>query len=222
MSHKIVRLLAVLALCTVLAPAPASADLPPKMLGPGDANVNNIGNKALIRWSKFGFVYIAGKHNTHLTVTYDKAANTLLYRDTGTRELRSKPKACDRRKAAKGIAVLCKIPASFDSKKMFVQVWPRLGNDFVDGRTLPVRFRLWVLADAGRDVVHGGAGRDFVNGAKDDDRIWGGPGNDHVNSGKGNDVVYGGPGNDRVSCSEGFDIAYRDGSDGFHQCESVR
>src|SRR4051794_21482586 len=156
------------------------------MLGPGDAQVHDIKDKALIRMSKFGYVYIAGQQHTRLKVTFLKGSNSLRYRDTGTKRLTTIPKTCHRERAGKGIAVRCTIPHQFRSR-MFVQVWPRLGNDPVHGRALPRRFRLWVLADAGRDVVYGGAGNDFVNGAKDGDRLFGGAGNDWLRSGPGRD-----------------------------------
>lgn len=202
-------------------PAVAGGGHPPVMLGPGDAQVHGIKDKALIRMSKYGFVYIAGQQNSHLTVTYGETDNTLRYVDTGTKRLGTIPKACTRQKAARGIAVTCTIPAKFTGKTMFVQVWVRLGSDVVDGRTLPHRFRLWTLADAGRDVVYGGDGNDFVNGAMDGDRVYGGKGNDLLRTGKGNDRLWGGPGKDRLSCAENFDIAYRDSHDSMYQCESV-
>jgi hypothetical protein len=146
----------------------------------------------------------------------------LRYRDTGTKRLTTIPKACDRQKVSTGIAVECKIPARFADTKMFVQVWPRLGNDYVDGRTLPARFRMWVLADAGRDVMYGGAGNDFVNGAFDGDRVYGGPGNDFLRTGTGRDKLWGGSGKDQLSCAQDYDIAYRDSGDNLWQCESVR
>jgi Ca2+-binding RTX toxin-like protein len=89
---------------------------------------------------------------------------------------------------------------------MFLEVWPRLGHDFVDGSTLPATLRLWVLADAGNDTVYGGAGDDFVNGAHDTDRVWGGAGNDWVRGGSGNDRLYGGTGNDRLLGQDGADV----------------
>lgn len=225
MSRSFIRL-SVLVSCLALVAlmtGPAHArKRPVMMLGPGDANVSNIGDKALIRWSKFGFIYIAGQQDSHITITHDKAKNTLTYRDTGTRILQSFPKKrCNQLKAKRGIAVTCKIPKAFDDKKMFVQVWPRLGNDVVDARTLPKRFRLWALMDAGNDVVHGGAGNDFVNGAKGNDRVWGNGGNDLLRGGPGNDILRGGPGKDRLSCAEGFDTAYRDKRDSLYQCERV-
>lgn len=220
-SRLFITLVACLGACLGLGVSPAMADHPDMMLGPGEAHVNGIKDEALIRWSRFGFVYIAGQQHSHLTVTFDKDANTLLYRDTGTKRLISKPKNCTRKKADKGIAVECKIPKAFDHKKMFVQVWPRLGNDFVDGRTLPHKFRLWVLADAGNDTIWGGAGNDFTNGAFDSDHVYGGPGNDLLRTGPGNDFVWGGQGKDRLSCAENYDVAHKDKRDSMYQCERV-
>ena len=198
MIRTIVSFCLALALSVVLGAAPAMASHPRMMLGPGDANVHDIKDKALIRMSKYGPIYIAGQQNSHLTITHVTSRNALRFRDTGTKRLISLPNSCHREAVGKGVSALCRIPARFNGRKMFVQVWPRLGNDYVDGRTLGHRFRLWVLADAGRDVIHGGAGNDFTNGAKDGDHIWGGPGNDFLRSGPGADRVYGGPGHDKV------------------------
>jgi len=175
---------------------PKGGGHPPTMLGPGDAKVSGIGHEAIIRTSKFGYVYISGKHNSHLRVTYLEDRNALRYRDTRTDRVKLPARGCEREQVKKGISAVCTIPRSFDGEKVFVQVWPRLGNDYVDGRTLPSRFRMWVLTDAGQDVVYGGDGADFVNGAKGDDRIWGG---------KGPDLLRGGPGRDRINAGEGRD-----------------
>lgn len=180
-----------------LSPASAGGH-PPTMLGPGDAGVSDIGGRAVIRYSKYGPVYIAGKQNTHLRIT--QVQNSLRFRDTRTGGIKgSLPGRCSREKVDKGISVLCEIPARFRGNQMFVQVWPRLGNDYVDGRSLSRHFRLWVLTDAGNDVVYGGAGADFVNGAKGADRAWGGAGNDWLRGGPGADLLNGGPGQDRIA-----------------------
>ncbi|UMG92805.1 hypothetical protein [Nocardioides sp. TF02-7] len=181
-----------------VAPAHAGDKLPPLMLGPGDAKVNGIGKQAVMRMSKHGIVYIAGKHNTRLTITLDEQRNRIRYRDTKTLRVNSMPKICKRQKVRKGISVVCALPKRFHDR-MFVQVWPRLGNDYVDGRDLPRGFRLWVLADAGRDVMYGGAGDDFFNGAKGNDRAYGGGGRDWLRGGLGSDTLVGGPGNNRIS-----------------------
>lgn len=172
---------------------------PRLMLGPGDAGVNGIGGTGILRMSAFGFIYIAGQQHSHLTVTFVEEKNALRFRDTGGTHRVRLTKGCSREKVKKGISALCVLPKRFDRRQSFVQVWPRLGNDYVDGRTLPRKFRLWVLADAGRDVVHGGDGNDFVNGAKDNDWIYGGKGNDWLRGGPGANHVVGGPGHDRVS-----------------------
>ncbi len=201
MIRAIVSLSITLALCVVSGASPANADRghPPLMLGPGDAGVSNIGGQAIIRMSRFGYVYISGKHNSHLTIKYVKSRDILRYRDTRTPQVRSMPKQCDREKVKTGISVVCPITKKFEEQRMFVQVWPRLGHDFTDGRTLPSRFRMWVLTDAGNDVVYGGAGNDFVNGAKGNDRIYGGAGRDWLRGGPGADRITGGPGRDRIS-----------------------
>ncbi|MFN8194755.1 MAG: hypothetical protein U0804_28815 [Gemmataceae bacterium] len=180
--------------------SPAGAGgLPPTMLGPGDAHVHNVKDKAILRMNKYGLVYIAGQQNSHLTVTYLADSNSLRYRDTGTKRIAGLAKGCHREGVRKGISAVCKVPARFDGRKMFVQVWPRLGNDYVDGRGLGARFRLWVLTDAGQDVVYGGAGADFVNGAKGNDRAYGFGGNDWLRGGPGGDRLVGGAGRDRIA-----------------------
>lgn len=223
MFRRLATLSAVAALgAAVLAAAPAvAADHPRMMLGPGDANVHDIKDKALIRNSKWGFIFIAGQQDTHLTVTYDEARNVIRYEDTGTPELISWPARCTPVDVAKGIAAECTIPPRFDTQEMFVQVWPRLGDDYVDGSTLPARFRLWVLADAGEDTMLGGEGDDFFNGAKDADIVYGATGKDFLRTGPGNDELWGGAGKDRLACAENADVAHSDGLDSFYQCESI-
>lgn len=197
--RPIVLFFATVVLSAAVGVGPAVADHPPTMLGPGDANVSDLGGAAVIRMSDYGYVYISGKHNSHLKVTYVEGRNALRYRDTRTERLKSIHDRCQREQVEVGISVVCTIPPRFRDTRMFVQVWPRLGNDYVDGRTLPRKFRLWVLADAGQDVVYGGAGNDFVNAAKGDDRVYGGPGRDWLRGGPGYDRLVGGSGRDRIS-----------------------
>ena len=180
---------------------PASADrLPPLMLGPGDAGVSDLGGQAIIRYSKFGPVYISGQHNQHLTVKYVEKQQSIRFRDTNTGSFKGGlPDRCFKEKVKKGVSAVCKIPPRFRDGKMFIQVWPRLGNDFTDGRSLPAKFRMWVLTDAGNDVTMLGDGADFVNGAKGNDRITGGNGNDWLRGGPGGDNITGGGGKDRIS-----------------------
>jgi hypothetical protein len=170
------------------------------MLGPGDAGVSDIGGRGVIRYSKYGPVYIAGKQNTHLRITHVKGEPSLRFRDTHTDGIKgSLPGRCSREKVDKGISVVCEIPPRFRGKQMFVQVWPRLGNDYVDGRSLSRHFRLWVLTDAGNDTVYCGAGADFFNGAKGADRAWGSAGRDWLRGGPGADMLNGGSGSDRIA-----------------------
>lgn len=180
--------------------SPATADnLPPLMLGPGDAGVSDMGGSAIVRYSKYGPVYISGKHNQHLRVTWVPERHSIRFRDTRTNRWKSLPDRCQKERVKVGVSAVCKVPPRFNSQRMFIQVWPRLGHDYTDGRTLPSRFRLWVLTDAGNDIVYGGDGRDFVNGAKGNDRIYGGPGRDWLRGGPGADRIVGGSGSDRVS-----------------------
>lgn len=176
---------------------------PPTELTGGGGPVIPLKNAAMIVKTEGGFRYIAGQQNSHLTVSM--ADGKVRYVDTGTKELRDIPRACSRQSVRDGIAALCRIPAKFDDGKMFLEVWPRLGDDFVDGSTLSARFRLWVLADAGFDTVYGGDGNDFVNGAQDNDKARGGAGNDWIRTGIGNDKLRGGTGDDKLVGVDGRD-----------------
>lgn len=204
MKRAAVSLFALLVIATCVGSAPALArghhrGTPTTYLGPGAAGVHDMGKKAIIRMSKHGYVYIAGKQSSHLRVTFNNVHRTLRYRDTHTQRFKSLANGCRREHVKTGVSAVCKVPHRFDGHRMFVQVWPRLGNDYVDGHTLPARFRLWVLADAGNDVVKCGPGADFVNGAKGNDRITGGAGRDWLRAGPGHDRVQGGAGHDRVT-----------------------
>jgi hemolysin type calcium-binding protein len=208
------RLLAVLVASSLtgLLASTAQALPPTELLGDG-SNVIPLKNAAMITRTDDGYRYRAGQQNSHLTITL--VDGKILYSDTGTRELRKIPRSCKPQSAAKGIAVLCAIPAKFDeTNKMFLEVWPRLGDDFVDGSSLSSRFRLWVLADAGNDTVRGGDGDDFVNGAQDTDQVWGGAGDDWIRTGPGADHVWGDAGDDRlIAGPEGDEVHGGDGDD---------
>lgn len=184
-------------------PTPARPRIPrpPMMLGPGDAGVSDIGGEAEIRKSRSGYIYVSGQQSNHLRVVYIEKRDALRFRDTRTPRVRPLPRGCEKEQVQRGISVVCAVPRKFEGRRSYVQVWPRLGNDLVDGSDLPGRFRLWVLADRGDDVVFGGDGDDFVNGAKDDDRLYGGRGDDFLRSGPGADRVVGGAGRDRIGRS---------------------
>ncbi len=171
---RLVVVLTALATATMSLTAVSHADHyhpPTELLGDGPTPIP-LKNAAMIKETDGGFRYIAGQQDSHLTVTI--ADGKLRFEDTGTAELREIPSSCQRQRRPRGIAALCTIPAKFhDAHGWFVEIWPRLGDDYVDGSALPSTVRFWVLADAGRDTVFAGAGDDFVNGAQDTDRVCG-------------------------------------------------
>jgi hypothetical protein len=184
---------------------------PPTEQMPDDGPVIPLVNAAMIVWTPGGWRYMAGQQDSHLTVTV--ANGKVHYVDTGTQELRKIPPVCSRQSVPHGIAAVCPVPAKFtETNKMFLEVWPRLGDDFVDGSTLGTKYRLWVLADAGFDTVYAGDGDDFVNQAQDDDQSWGGAGDDWIRGGTGNDTIWGGTGNDKLVSTDGNDDIH--GGDG--------
>jgi hypothetical protein len=162
------------------------------------------------RWAaitriKNGYYYDAGQQNTHLVVTRVKGG--LRYTDRHTDVLRAKPKSCDRKRADKGLVVVCHVPRDVSARNpMRVKVFTRLGNDYVDTSALSAAFELYGLCDQGDDTYIGGDGNDFVNGAPGRDHVWGGPGNDLVRGGENHDLVYGGSGNDTVVGLDGPDL----------------
>ncbi|MFN8189218.1 MAG: calcium-binding protein [Nocardioidaceae bacterium] len=202
-------------------------------------NVVPLKNQSQIVVDEWGLRYMSGQQNSHLTITYTDSGQ-LLFTDTGTASWRRLPAECAKHKVNVGIEALCDVPAAFvDAHTMFVEVWPRLGNDWVDGSSLPAKFRLWALVDKGRDTVYGGAGDDFANGYKGVDRFYGGPGDDWFRGGLDEDVLVGdagndylvstdqdddldgGPGADGLYCGNGRDTATTDSSDIVRFCEVV-
>lgn len=183
----------------------AAGSTPPTEILAGGPPVTPLKNAAMIERTPWGFRYTAGQQNSHLTVSIRHGK--IRYADTGTRELRTIPRLCSRRPAARGIAALCRIPGRYGAANpMFLEVWPRLGNDYVNGSTMPSMFRMWVLADQGADTVYGGNGNDFVNGASQDDTAYGGAGNDWLRTGTGNDQIWGEAGNDNLVGVDGHDV----------------
>jgi hypothetical protein len=204
-----VAALAACAAITLMTPV-AQADPVTELMGDGPTPIP-LKNASMITKTAVGYRYQAGQQNSHLTVTL--VGGKLLFADTGTQELRRIPKSCTRQSVARGVAALCRITARFDGKKLFLEIWPRLGNDFVDGSTLSSRFRLWVLADEGDDTILGGLGDDFINGAQDDDAAWGGAGNDWIRTGIGNDELWGGSGDDKLVGVDGRDVIHGEEGD---------
>jgi serralysin len=168
-------------------------------------------NAAMIRRTLHGYVYMSGQQDNHLVVKTVKGG--VRFADTGTPRWKSLPLACRKKAVRTGIAAVCRIPAHVSvSRPLLLEVWPRLGDDYVDGSGLPATIAMSVLGDAGNDVVRLGAGPDFFNGAAGNDKVWGGAGDDWLRAGKGNDRIRGGPGDDDLVGVEGHDIIY--GGDG--------
>jgi serralysin len=206
-----VAALAVAASMVALSPLVSAAQ--PRGYGPSapfdDALMGDTGpvepmkNKAKIVRTKHGYRLTAGQQHSRLTV--DLVKGRLRFHDVGTRSWKSLPRSC-KSKRARGVKALCAVPAGTTrSRPMLVEIHPRLGNDHVDGRTLPAAFEMAVLADAGRDIVRTGAGKDFVNGARHRDRIYTGAGRDWIRGGRGNDLLRGRAGNDYIVGQQGRD-----------------
>lgn len=210
MLRRSARLLLVLAAVTAsatLTPVATADYHPPTVLKGQFGPASDLHQAATIKKTDGGYRFIAGRQDSHLTVT--ARAGKLHFRDTGTRYLKGIPSSCHRQAASPGIAATCSIPAKYGpSHRMYVEIWPRLGDDYIDGSQLSSTFRFWVLSDAGRDTVLGGHGADFVNGAADADRVHGGGGNDWIRTGKGDDHVWGDAGADKLVGAEGADVLY--------------
>jgi hypothetical protein len=191
---------------------------PTELMGDGPTPIP-LKNMAMIQNTEWGIRYIAGQQDSRLTITY--AAGVMTFVDLGTQKWRSVPKRCTTVEGVvQGVMATCTIPDKW-AKGSFVQVWPRLGDDVVDGSTLPAQFRLWVLTDEGDDVVWAGPGDDFVNGAKGADSVHGGDGDDWLRTGKGDDVVWGDAGADKMVCQDGHDVATIDSGDRVYKCEET-
>jgi serralysin len=161
-------------------------------------------NQAKIVRTKYGYMLTAGQQNSHLSVTL--VDGRLRFADTGTRSWKSLPGSCKAQRASRGIAATCRVPATTSAADpTLLEFHPRLGNDYVGGRTLPAVFEMAVLADAGRDTVFAGHGNDFINAAQDADRAHGGAGNDWIRGGKGGDHIWGDSGNDYLVGQDGRD-----------------
>lgn len=162
-------------------------------------------DRAMLSRTKHGYRFRAGQQDSHLVIR--TVRDGLRFHDSGTRRWRSLADGCRKARARTGVAAVCAVPRTLSARRpMLIEVWPRLGDDVVDGSMLPRAFQMAVLADAGRDVVRTGAGHDFVNGAFGADRVHGGGGADWIRTGPGDDVVRGGGGGDRLVGSEGADV----------------
>ena len=194
-------------LALVLAPIAALATALSVGTMPAANAVIPLKNRAMITRTDSGYLFRAGQQDSHLVLS--RVTGGVRFADSGTARWKSLPAACHRQRVSRGVSAVCRVPSKVSaSHPMTLQIWTRLGDDFVDGSRLPAAFGLSVLADAGNDVVYGGAGNDFVNGAQNNDRVYGGPGNDWIRTGIGNDSIWGGPGNDKLVGQDGRDHLY--------------
>ena len=208
LAARLVAVLATLAAALSVASVSHAEYQPPEEITPEDGPVVPLKNAAMIVRTEGGLRYIAGQQNTRLTVTMP-TYNKIRLADTGTAELRKYPGICQKKRATDGIAAVCTIPQKFiDADSMFLEIWPRLGNDVVDGRTLPDLIRMWMLMDTGSDKLLGGAGRDFANGGAGNDRARGGDGDDRLRLGVGNDQLWGDAGNDYLVATHDDDVIH--------------
>jgi hypothetical protein len=154
--------------------------------------------------TKLGYRYWTGQQNNHIVVTLVDGG--LKFRDTGTERFKKLAAACQRQKVKVGISAVCRIPSDITvAKPLLVEVWPRLGNDYLNTSALPATYAVTFLSDEGNDTAYFGAGPDFFNGYMGHDRAFGGGGNDWIRGGLGNDEVHGGAGNDDIVAETGAD-----------------
>lgn len=172
---------------------------------PDDGPVEPMRNKAKLVRTKYGYRFTAAQQNTRLRI---KVVNgRLRFRDSHTPRWKSVPRACNRQRVRRGVAASCRIPGDTSrGNPTLIEVHPRLGNDYVDGRGLPATFEMAVLGDAGRDVLFGGRGNDYLNGAQNRDRASGGGGKDWIRGGNSRDRLWGGAASDWIVGMKGRDM----------------
>lgn len=171
-------------------------------------------DQAMITRTEHGYLFRAGQQDTHLVVTLT-GDGRLRFADSGTAELKQLARGCRAEAVDQGVAATCRVPRWVSTTQpLLLEVWPRLGDDFVDGSSLPASYAMTVLSDAGHDTAFLGAGPDFFNGFTGRDRVRGGAGNDWIRTGDGADVVWGGAGDDQLVGTDGADRFYgEDGDD---------
>jgi serralysin len=182
-------------------------------------------NQAMINPVPNGYLVRAGQQHSDMIMTVVDGRLQIV--DRGTAEWKGMPAECRNVSVPKGVGASCVLPDFFtDSNPMLIEVWPRIGDDTIDTRTLSTRFEISFLGDKGDDVAYLGAGKDFFNGAQEADTVYGGDGRDWLRTGleddiihgeggadelvgvDGNDTIYGGPGNDNIAGNDGHDKIY--------------
>ncbi|WP_370248580.1 calcium-binding protein [Nocardioides sp.] len=179
------------------AAGPGQPGLPiTELLGEGGPAIP-MKDQAMLLVTLRGYRYIAGQQDSDLTISL--VDGRLQYVDTGTERWKRVPRVCRRLTVPRGIGASCPVPARLLlPRPVFLEVWPRLGDDTITATDLPANVRMWVLADDGADVISTGPGDDFVNAAQGDDRVDTGDGDDWVRGGIGTNVLASGPGEDRL------------------------
>ena len=209
-------LLTVATTAALLVPAAAAgAPGPPASTGSGE-QVERLERVVAKRWGEItridgGLRFRASQHDSRLVMT--RAGARVRFHDRALRRWLFVPRGCRRVAVETGIAATCRIPAGTSpTAPLLLEIVPRLGDDRIDGSALGAEFRLTLLGDAGRDVLIGGDGSDYFNGAFQGDRAVGNGGDDFIRLGDANDVAYGGPGKDHVVGLAGDDRLF--GGDG--------
>jgi serralysin len=160
---------------------------------------------AIIDKTEHGYVYRAGSQDNRLTVT--QVDGGLRFRDPATPKFRGLARACREVPVRRGIAAVCRVPGSItEEQPLMIEVWPRIGDDYLNTSTLPATFVATMLGDLGDDTAVFGPGPDFFNGHTGRDRVRGGGGDDWIRSGDDNDWIFGGPGNDFLVGMNGDDL----------------
>ncbi len=210
--RTLIALIAGAALAAGATQVPAQAAAPRERDQVAAAATDGIVSARFERWATItktdnGYYYDAGQQNTHLVIT--RVDGGVRLADRRTDVLRSKPDACNKKQARVGIVVICRVPGTVNARHpMTLKVFTRLGDDYINSSRLSAAFKLYMLCDAGHDIVHAGAGNDFINGAQNVDRVWGGPGNDRIRTGLGDDKIWGGAGRDQLVGVYGRDEIY--------------
>lgn len=238
-------LLALLAAAVLVVSGTSSVQSVPGSAGPGDRLTagdragGHVGRVASLKRTPDGYYYGSWGQDNRITVTLVEGG--LRFRDPRPVRWEDLARGCRRQPVQRGVAAICRVPDNVSpGNPMTVELELRLGDDFVDTTSLGAEFQMKVLADAGREEIHLGAGDDWVNGFLHRDRVWGGDGDDFIRPGEGSDLAYGEAGNDElvglggddtlyggagrdvIKCGDGNDAADIDGEDALRVgCERV-
>lgn len=154
---------------------------------------------------RHGYLYRAGQQNSRLQITFSK--DGLRFVDRGTKSFKRVARGCRQVPVRHRVSAVCRVPSTTSvDAPLLIEVWPKLGNGWVDGHTLSAAFAMTVLGDKGRERVRFGAGPDLFNGFMGVDRVSGCAGNDWIRPGPGRDVIDGGDDDDQIVDLAGDDL----------------